>query len=127
MEVSPEPAAVGAARARIQQIMRDWGFGRQLTENVTTCVSEMVTNAIQASADLRLPAPVYVGMARERRWLLLAVADASPGYPVRRSAGGDDIHGRGLAIVSGLSTSWGWHPVNWPGLVKVVWAEWSRD
>ena len=30
-------------------------------------------------------------------------------------------------MVEALSTRWGWHRVGWPGLVKVVWAEWARD
>jgi len=32
--------------------------------------------------------------------------------------------GRGLLVAEALPARWGWHPVAWPGLTKVVWAEW---
>jgi len=128
MTLPSQPSALPAARARAQRILSEWGFGPQLSEDVAVCLSELVTNAVQASAVLRPVAPVHVGLARERRWLLLAVADASPRFPLRLSAaGGDAVGGRGLAMVDALSTRWGWHAVSWPGLVKVVWAEWSRS
>jgi anti-sigma regulatory factor (Ser/Thr protein kinase) len=118
---------VAMARAWARVTLNEWGFAPPLIENVTICVSEMVTNAIQASAVLRLPAQVHVALAHQGRWLLLAVADASPAFPVRLAADGDAIGGRGLAMVEALSTSWGWHPVRWHGLIKVVWSEWSRN
>jgi hypothetical protein len=46
-------------------------------------------------------------------------------FPLRLLADGDAVGGRGLAVVEALSSRWGWHPVSRPGLVKVVWAEWS--
>ena len=123
-----QPSAVPAARAHAQRVLSDWGFAPQLCQDVAFCLSELVSNAIQASAVLRPVAlPVHVGLAHERRWLLLAVADASPRFPLRLPAGGDAIGGRGLALVEALSTRWGWHPASRPGLVKVVWAEWSSS
>jgi len=125
MTLPSQPSAVGAARVHAQQMLSEWGFGRQLCLDVTLCLSELVTNAIQASAVLRpAAAPVHIALAHERHWLLLAVADASPHFPIRLAADGDAIGGRGLAMVEALSTRWGWHPVSWPGLAKVVWAEW---
>ena len=82
--LSSQPSAVGAARAHAQRVLSDWGLGRQLCEDLAVCVSELVTNAIQASAVLRpAAAPVHVALAHQRRWLLLAVADASPRLPLR--------------------------------------------
>jgi hypothetical protein len=78
MTLPSQPSALPAARARAQRILSEWGFGPQLSEDVAVCLSELVTNAVQASAVLRPVAPVHVGLARERCWLLLAVADASP-------------------------------------------------
>jgi anti-sigma regulatory factor (Ser/Thr protein kinase) len=128
MMLPSQPSALPAARAHAQRILSEWGLGPQLSEYVALCLSELVTNAIQASAVLRPVAPpVHVGLVHERRWLLLAVADASPRFPLLLSADRDAVSGRGLAIVEALSTNWGWHPAGWPGLVKVVWAEWARD
>ena len=128
MTLPSQPSAASAARAHAQRVLRDWGFGPRLCEDVTLCLSELVTNAIQASAVWRPPvAPVHVGLTRERRWLLLAVGDASPRFPLRLPADRGAVGGRGLAMVEALSSRWGWHPVSWPGLVKVVWAEWSSS
>jgi Histidine kinase-like ATPase domain len=96
MTLPTQPSAVPAARASAQRVLREWRFGPRLCEDVAICLSELVTNAIQASAVLRpVAAPVYVGLARERGWLHLAVADASPRLPLRLSADGDAVCGRG--------------------------------
>lgn len=128
MTLPSQPSALPAVRARAHWILHEWGLGPQLCEDVALCLSELVTNATQASAVLR-PVVVLVraGLAHERRCLLLAVADASPRFQLRLQADGDAFGGRGLAVVEAPSTRWGWHPVSWPGLVKVVWSEWSRS
>lgn len=53
MTLPSQPSAVPAARARAQQVSSEWGFGPQLSDDVAPCLSELVTNAIQASAVLR--------------------------------------------------------------------------
>jgi hypothetical protein len=88
-------------------------------------VSELVTNAVAASAGLGLAAaPVLVWLGSDGRRLLLAVADASPRPPVRLNLRADTEGGRGLALVEALSSRWGWHLTSVAGLRKVVWAEW---
>jgi len=54
----PRPSAVPAARAHAQWILREWGFGPQLSEVVALCLSELVANAIQAFACIR-GQPIY--------------------------------------------------------------------
>ncbi|HEV2253396.1 MAG TPA: ATP-binding protein [Streptosporangiaceae bacterium] len=88
-------------------------------------VSELVTNSVAASAELRLAAAtVLVWLGSDSRCVLLAVADASPKPPVRLSLEPEAEGGRGLALVETLSSRWGWHLVSIAGLMKVVWAEW---
>jgi hypothetical protein len=87
-------------------------------------VSELVTNAVAASAGLRAAAPVLVWLGSDGHCLLLAVADVSPRPPVRLDVWPDAEGGRGLALVEALSDRWGWHPATVTGLKKVVWAEW---
>ena len=46
---------------------------------------------------------------------------SSSGIPERQAPSEDDLDGRGLAIVEGLATQWGYYHARQGG--KVVWAE----
>jgi hypothetical protein len=117
--------AVPSARAHLRQLLSGWGQA-ELSPDASVVASELVTNSIAASVELRLAsAPVLVWLGSGSRCVLLAVADASPRPPARLNLEPDAEGGRGLALVEALSSRWGWHPVASPGLVKkVVWAEW---
>jgi anti-sigma regulatory factor (Ser/Thr protein kinase) len=125
----PEASSVRKARAEASQCVRDWGFGQRLADDAALVTSEIVTNALVASAQLAIPAPVRLALStgREFSWLLIAVADASLASPLLLPPDGDRIGGRGLALVEAFSTRWGWYRVTCDGVIKVVWAEWSRD
>lgn len=84
-------------------------------DDVELIVSELVTNAIRASS-----ATVRVALERVGGRLAIRVSDEAPGWPEQRSAGIHDTGGRGLPLVSALSTSWG---VSMAATGKVVWAE----
>jgi hypothetical protein len=116
--------AVPLARAHLRQLLSGWGRA-ELSPDASVVVSELVTNAVAASAGLRLAAaPVLVWLGSDSCCLLLAVADVSPRPPVRLDLGPDAEGGRGLALVEALSSRWGWHLASITGLKKVVWAEW---
>jgi anti-sigma regulatory factor (Ser/Thr protein kinase) len=117
--------AVPSARAHVRQILQEWRYPA-LSQDAAVVVSELVTNAVIASADLR-PAitPVQVWLGSDTRCVLVAVADASPRPPLRMSLGPYAEGGRGLTVVEALSSRWGWHPAITPELLKVVWAEWQ--
>jgi hypothetical protein len=116
--------AVPLARAHLRQLLSGWGWA-ELSPDAGVVVSELVTNAVAASAELRLAAaPVLMWLGSDWRCLLLAVADASPRPPVRLNLRSDAEEGRGLALVEALSSRWGWHLASTFGLKKVVWAEW---
>lgn len=116
--------AVPSARAHLRQLLWEWGQA-ELGQDASVVVSELVTNSVAASAELR-PAvtPVLVWLGSDGHRVLVAVADASPQPPVRLDLSPEADGGRGLALVEALSSRWGWHPVTMGGLVKVVWAEW---
>lgn len=117
--------AVPSARAHVRQVLWEWGRGG-LGEDAGVVVSELVTNAVLASAGLRpVVAPVRVWLGSDTSRVLVAVADASPRPPVRLTVEPDSEGGRGLALVEAFSSRWGWHPTTAAGLVKVVWAEWQ--
>jgi anti-sigma regulatory factor (Ser/Thr protein kinase) len=116
--------AVPSARAHVRQILQEWHYPA-LSQDAALVISELVTNAVVASADLRPAiAPVHVWLGSDTRCVLLAVADASPRPPVRLDLGPNAEGGRGLAVVAAFSSRWGWHPTTMPELLKVVWAEW---
>ena len=118
------PDAVPSARAHLRQLLRQWGHA-ELDQDVSVVSSELVTNAVVASADLRpAVAPVLMWFGSDRRCLLLAVADASPRPLLRLNPGPDAEQGRGLALVEALASRWGWHPASATGLTKFTWAEW---
>jgi anti-sigma regulatory factor (Ser/Thr protein kinase) len=118
------PGAVPSARVHVRQLLWEW-HRADLGQDASVVVSELVTNAVTASADLRPDvAPILVWLGSDTRRVLVAVADASPRPPIRLALAPDAEGGRGLAVVKELSTRWGWHPTVMAGLVKVVWAEW---
>ncbi len=118
------PDAVPLARAHLRQLLSGWGRA-ELSPDAGVVVSELVTNAVAASAGLRpAAAPVLVWLGSDSYCLLLAVADVNPRPPVRLNLGSDAEGGRGLALVEALSGRWGWHPASITGLKKVIWAEW---
>jgi anti-sigma regulatory factor (Ser/Thr protein kinase) len=117
-------AAVPSARAHVRQLLREW-HRADLSQDASVVLSELVTNAVMASAELRpTVAPVLMWLGSDVNCALVGVADAVPRPPVRLNLSPDDEGGRGLALVEAFSGRWGWHPITLAGLVKVVWAEW---
>jgi anti-sigma regulatory factor (Ser/Thr protein kinase) len=74
--------------------------------DVEAVVSELVTNAIQAT---RLPIHVWMLADEYRRNILILCSDASSQAPVTMAPDDDSENGRGLMIVTALSKEWGWH------------------
>ncbi|WP_169946849.1 ATP-binding protein [Microbispora sp. H11081] len=135
------------ARAFVRSQLRGWELGH-LAETAELVVSELVTNAVRATAAVVSP-PVAASMfpvplrtvalrVREssgRGSLFIEVWDVSEREPVRPDgavgdAGGDPggaverelgEGGRGLALVGDLARSWGHYPA--PDRGKIVWCE----
>ncbi len=117
-------AVVPSARAHLRQFLGRWGTA-ELGQDAAVVLSELVTNAIAASAALwPAEASVLVWLGSDGDRVLVVVGDASPRPPMRLTLEPDAEGGRGLALVEALSSRWGWHPASIAGLLKVVWAEW---
>jgi two-component sensor histidine kinase len=86
-------------------------------------VTELVTNAVNASCALAEVRPVRVWLCRDRVRLLVEVGDESLAVPVRCPPSDEALSGRGLQVVARLSSGWGWFPATAHGLAKVVWAD----
>ena len=90
---------------------------REMAEALAVVVSELASNAVQHAAT-----DFVVRIDIEPRRVRIEVEDAGGGNPVMQRPGTDEDRGRGLQIVSGLSTEWGvaYAP---SGRGKTVWAE----
>ncbi|MFP3991759.1 ATP-binding protein [Streptomyces sp. E11-3] len=125
-EVRADPAEVGRVRrwARARLARCGIGLDEPLAEAVVLIISELVTNAVvhtgsPAVLSLRLPEVPEECAGTVR----VEVADISSRPPRPRHADSDATHGRGLELVDGLASRWGWHP---EGAGKRIWCEVDR-
>ncbi|GAA2618529.1 hypothetical protein GCM10010399_56970 [Dactylosporangium fulvum] len=111
--LSPVPAATAAARKLVDRSCARWRI-RRLQDQAALITTELVANAVEhAGTQLR------VSLALRQHYLHIAVRDDSPDLPRRVTAADDLESGRGLLIVEGLASAWGFIKTT-DG--KVVWA-----
>jgi anti-sigma regulatory factor (Ser/Thr protein kinase) len=120
LELGAQPTAVPCARLHTLSVASEWGLHR-LAETAELLVSELVTNAIQASQRLTRTAPpvVHLWLVRDQNGITICVWDASPDMPVRHDAGPDEDSGRGLMIIDTVSSDRGAYRKDGG---KIVWA-----
>jgi hypothetical protein len=130
LELWALPRTVPYARRHTLQVLREWGL-EKLSETAELLVSEIVTNAVLASAG---PAGSPSGQVQADAastllfWLsangnqvLIQVWDSCERKPQPQQPGSAAETGRGLLLVEALSAEWGTYALNgWAG--KVVWA-----
>lgn len=109
--LSPEPAAVRAARVWVREQAPP--LGPEVSDALDVVVSEVVTNVV-----LHARTRFTLGVSPLESGVLVTVADHSPVEPVPRDAAPDAGSGRGLALLSALCDSWG---VERDDHGKVVW------
>jgi anti-sigma regulatory factor (Ser/Thr protein kinase) len=116
------PLAPAFARGHVRHVVRKYGLGPQLAATGQLIASELVTNALQASAgpaDTAIPASIRISIASDGTALLIHVWDASTEIPVPRQITLDQERGWGLLLVASLAENWGVYP---EAGGKVVWA-----
>jgi Anti-sigma regulatory factor (Ser/Thr protein kinase) len=96
--------APSLARDLTRKALADWGLNT-FADDILLVVSELVTNAVVHGAPL-----VYLRLWLEPGRLCGSVVDHGEALPRRMDLSGDDLaeHGRGLAMVSTITTSLGW-------------------
>lgn len=118
------PESVAAARALAAAVLNDFGIddtgtGRAFLSDILLIVSELSTNAIQATAeDFRLT------IAQGADGVNIAMEDRDPRPAQLTLTPPDRANGPGLALVAALSTSWGQDTR--PANGKTVWARVAR-
>jgi hypothetical protein len=142
LELAALRGAVPCARLHARQVLWEWGLA-VLNEAAELVVSELVTNAVQASAEAAarparddagpgglLVPTVWLWLTSDGREVVVEAGDGSPRPPAPAAPGQDEEGGRGLLLVETLSQAWGYYvPAEEPdadGLKKaarkIVWA-----
>jgi anti-sigma regulatory factor (Ser/Thr protein kinase) len=93
-------------------VAAEWGL-QHLCDTAELLVSELVTNAVQASdrlrhgADLAAAPVIGLWLVSDRISLVIHIWDGSSEHPVRHQAEPDEERGRGLMLVEALGKDWG--------------------
>jgi anti-sigma regulatory factor (Ser/Thr protein kinase) len=112
------PSTVVLARELVRYALTNWGFSREVINDSTLVMSEMVTNAVTAAhgRQLRLRCALYEGTPLLECW------DPSPELPTPSPPSLTAENGRGLAIISAYAKETGTRP-SATGEGKIVWAQ----
>ncbi|HEX7537794.1 MAG TPA: ATP-binding protein [Dermatophilaceae bacterium] len=113
LHLAPHPTAMRASRDFVTCTLLDWRLGRVIRFARLVASELVMSSTVNAGTDIDLSVAWNLGVLR------LTVRDYSPLSPRQRdSALG--LHGRGLAVVAGLSRAYGVLPTADGG--TVVWA-----
>ena len=117
-EVSAPSRARRWTADRLRAELPDGEVTQRLVDDAVLCVSELVTNALQAGCTA-----VTLRLDTDDRSVRLSLVDNAPGRPVRRRSGPRDLRGRGLQIIDAIARTWG---VQSADAGKEVWVELGR-
>jgi anti-sigma regulatory factor (Ser/Thr protein kinase) len=121
MLVRHEPASAAVVRHEIALDLDLHGVDEDALHDVTVVATELVGNAIRhGNANPDDPSAWTVAWSIGPDEILISVEDPNDAVPVVRHAAPDAPSGRGLAIVSALSSEWGVDPME---TGKRVWAK----
>jgi len=121
LELGALPTAVPCARLHARHLLWEWGLNG-LAADAELVVSELVTNAVKATAGQQ-QAAIRLQLSSDNTRVLVEVWDADPQPPVpEHSPDPEEEGGRGLLLVAMLSTRWDWYLTQEPS-GKVVWCE----
>ena len=107
LELGALPGAVPCARLHTRHVLWEWGLA-SLAGSTELLVSEMITNAVQASRAMA-QAAVRLWLVCDQAQVMVLAWDASPLPPERADPGEDAENGRGLLLVDAISEQWGWY------------------
>ena len=113
IELASEIKSCSIARRFVQETLVD--APDDLRDDASLLISEVVTNAL-----LHAKGPVRIEVEQNGGAYRIAVSDESSAPPTQKGYRTDDATGRGLQLLDGLATSWGWE---WTRPGKVVWFE----
>ena len=121
LELAPLPTAIGCFRLHATAVLREWRLPRDLIGDAEILVSELMTNACDASVVLPERPAIALRLLLSERCLVIEAWDQSPLDLEPREADADDECGRGLTVIAALSSRWGCERTG--PRRKVAWAE----
>jgi anti-sigma regulatory factor (Ser/Thr protein kinase) len=129
-DLSPSPRAPGQARALVASVLN--GASTRMLDADTVHSAQMVASELVMSAVKHACTELHVGICRDKKRLLIAVADSAPLPdesvdldPLLQEAAANES-GRGMLIVATLASDFGWRPrEDMPG--KIIWAVMDID
>jgi anti-sigma regulatory factor (Ser/Thr protein kinase) len=120
LELKALPTAVACGRLHAKQVLWEWKLDH-LADDAVNLVSELLTNAVQASASPSGAGLVALRLLANRQQLIIEVWDQSPDDPKPGRADFEAEHGRGFTVIEAYSNRWGYHRTH--ANRKVVWCE----
>jgi anti-sigma regulatory factor (Ser/Thr protein kinase) len=120
LELAPLPGSIPCARLHAVAVLHEWGL-RHLAEDAALIVSELITNAAEASMALPDHPPITLRLLASDTTLIIEAWDHSPADLRPRDPDPGAESGRGLTVVAALSHRWGAERT--ATTRKVVWAE----
>jgi anti-anti-sigma regulatory factor/anti-sigma regulatory factor (Ser/Thr protein kinase) len=115
--LAAEPGSAARARWLVDAACRDWGMAA-LRDDARLIASELVSNVLRHARGAPL---LRLELAGER--FVVAVADDDPNPPVPMDPPDSQPGGRGLRLVTRISTAWGYAPTAGG---KITWASLRR-
>lgn len=125
------PSAVPCARLHVRQVLWEWGLD-PLADDIELVVSELVTNAMQASQELGGyrwrgewipgPSPIRLWLRADYTNVLVQVWDGSDRLPRRQEPEPYREGGHGLLLVEALCQRYGTYALDGCS-GKLVWGE----
>jgi len=100
------------ARRHTEAVLGAWHIPPDAVEVAVLLTSELVTNAVAASARHEEPAPaaeIIQTLRHQPGRIVIEVSDRNPSPPVVTDAGPDAESGRGLMLVQALSKEWSYY------------------
>ncbi|MEU0834050.1 ATP-binding protein [Streptomyces sp. NPDC005969] len=123
------PRGARLARRLAAHRLDTWGipYGTGPHEAIVLIVAELAANAVRhghvSGRDFRLLLHVIEAARMVRIEVTDTRTERTPPHPeALRAPDAEDTGGRGLLLVAGLASRWGWHPRS-EGPGKTVWAE----
>ncbi|MFB6435309.1 ATP-binding protein [Streptomyces sp. NPDC056411] len=118
-------SSVSEARSRVSALLREWGAGQQVRDDVELVVSELFTNAVRHTESEKIGCELSLTAAHIR---IEITDEGGAGYSAPHVQPGsvDKECGRGLFLVGALSDGWGSRPAD-GGRGRVVWADLPRS
>lgn len=105
IEFGALPGAVPCARLHARLVLAEWGLSG-VTDQVELVLSELLTNAIEASRSPAWIPPVRLWLLSDKSRIIVLIWDTNPRLPARIDADELAESGRGLHLVDALTTQW---------------------